>query len=210
MEQERLPVNFANLQDPFLIDFVRYVHTITDPNKLNKPTEIHIVLLGLAGFSVDLTGFGDLIQGFFSFVHDWDIQNNTNLANNIYLVPLLEERVVDGLQPESLPGPGNYVAGRLPQNFRQAAHQPAPYWDGYRRKFLQRVRVRDLIDRWDLRRQVLETNVANGTANPVPGSGFGAAYDDQLDRLTDAVWEEMAGRSGWLDGPPNATVPSAN
>lgn len=93
---------------------------------------------------------------------------------------------------------------------RAIPHNSAPYWQGHRHKYLQRVKLRDLIDRWDIRRPIILNNYINNINNAVPPSGIGgAAYDDQLDRLADALREEMAWRSGWLDNPPKATITSA-
>ena len=199
----KVPFNLGNLNDPFLIDFVNYIHHITHPNNQNRPQEIHIVLLGLAGLSVDLTGFGDRTQGFFRFMLAADAANNTNLASNIYIVPLVEEHVMDGVAQSSLSGPGAYNVGLLQPQV--APHPPALFWIGYHNKYLQRIKLRALIDRWEMRRNTLALNQLTNAAHQVPQS-FGLQRDEQIDRLTDALWGEMAWRSGWLSNITNPTA----
>jgi len=97
-----IPTALGNgLLDPFLKSFVRLMHQITDVNNMNRPTELHHLILGIAGFSVGIAGWGDRTQGYFKFLLDADAaRGDHHWENNTYVVPVVEPRVVDGFVDE--------------------------------------------------------------------------------------------------------------
>lgn len=117
-----VPTHLGNLQNLSLITFVNFIDYITRPNNPQIPEEIHFVLLGFAGFSVDVTGWGDryvspceIVQherqltllvsrnhGFFKHVLDRGAAQGTNIAYRIYLVPVSELQVADPHSPSSI------------------------------------------------------------------------------------------------------------
>lgn len=103
-----------NLSDPFLIAFVNLITDVTRPNNPNPPTEIHHLVLGIAGFSVDINGWGSRSAGYFKLLLDADARNgNRHFEQNTYIVFVVEPHVVDG-SPQSI-----------------NPHQRSPYWPGY-------------------------------------------------------------------------------
>ncbi|KAK3724491.1 hypothetical protein LTR37_001115 [Vermiconidia calcicola] len=195
-----IPTHTGNIQDPYLIAFVNLMNFILNPaNPL--PEELHIVTLGIAGFQVDIDAWGDRAQGFFGHV----LAHRPALAMRIYVVPLAEAPVVNGVGNESLDGP---VRGA------PAPHPNAPFWLLYRNKYLQKVKLVDLVDRRHTRKTTAVNNIIRARQQPpqppmpVPAwsaARGGAAMEDKLDRLLDAMYDEKAFRAGYTD---NTTNPS--
>lgn len=196
----RVPIRLGNLNDPFLITFVHLMHNVTAPNNPNIPIEIHLVNLGLAGFAVDITAYGDRKHGFFKFILDRDAANGTNIADRIYIVTIAEPHVVDGLAIHALDHPN-----------------PSPHWQGHRNKYLVKHRLADLIDRWAFcvplwvqNHRIAHINQANPNLPPiplVPIPVWNQPDSTRLDPFLKALFDELAWLSALLD---NTTTPSDN
>lgn len=194
----RIPTQLGNLQDPMLIGFVNFIHQLLSPANVNNlPEEIHMVQLGLAGAGVDATAWGDRHQGFFRLLLDADARNHTNIAERVFIVPLVEHHVIDGVGAHCLdlgdpwyPRPGG---------------PPSPHWYHPRNpglsKHLTKHRLRDVVNR----QLQLSTNdnynqlvVANGgQPNPPPAYLIPGVNVDKLDRFIRALEWEAAWRNAW-------------
>lgn len=193
----KVPIRLGNLQDPFLITMVNLIHHVMRANNPNLPIEIQFVNMGLAGFSVDITGWGDRNHGFFRYILDQDLAHGTNVARRIYIVAIVEPHVVDGVATHSLDYPN-----------------PSPYYQGHQNKYLIKLRLMDLIDRWAYCQPIWVANYRNArwnVANPhLPPRATPPpvvwANSNRLDPFLEAFFWEMAWRSGWTDGNTRPTA----
>ena len=196
----KIPIRVGNVNNPFLINFVLLMQHVTRPNNPNIPMEIHLVNMGLAGFGVDITSYGDRNAGFFKYILDQDVANGTNIAERIYIVTIAEPHLVDGVGNHSLDFPNQ-----------------SPYWQGHRNKYLVKHRLMDLIDRWAYCVPIWVQNFRNAAWNqanpqaaplpmqvvqpwlpPMPDSR-------RMDPFLQHLFHELAWRSGWTD---NTTQPT--
>ncbi|KAK6429779.1 hypothetical protein LTR95_014074 [Oleoguttula sp. CCFEE 5521] len=175
-----VPTTAGNLNNPAVIRLVALFHEVFDdqrPVPANHPYEIHMLLNGFAGLSVGISAWGSLVpwEGFYAWLSDQDLQNNTALAERIYVVVLAEPHVVDGVAAHSLEFPNRTAR-----------------WPRYRGKHLHKRRLVDLITRnEDLRANAL------GLA-PLP-QRWPAADEHDLDILLEAMMNEARYRSAQLD-----------
>lgn len=194
-----VPTHTGNLDDPMLHAFLAMVDHLLRPNNTHPPIEIHFLLLGIAGFSVGIEGWGDRVQGFFHEILLRDAANNTNYANTIYLVFVIERHVVDPVSPSSI-------------NHGLPAHGAR-----YLTKQIVKVRLADMIDRHrDLKNHAIAIGhtfsdylaqimllhrgmpcIFNNT--PLPAWPGGASMGAKLDRMIMAMSWEHAWRTAWLD-----------
>ncbi|KAK5175498.1 uncharacterized protein LTR77_000637 [Saxophila tyrrhenica] len=191
-----VPTQLGNLDDPVLRGFVRFIHQLLDPNNVNNlPVEIHFVMFGLAGFSVGIEGWGDRTRGFFKMLLDADQANGTNVADSVYLVFLAEPHVVDGIAPHCLD-----LEDAV--NYPRPVGPPSPYWyrphHPDRNKPLEKVRLRDVVDRAQQLRAQGHQNQVTGINNPPPPYPVPNVNVDQLDRLIRDMQSEYEWRSGQL------------
>lgn len=207
-----VPTHTGNVQNPVLHQFVALIDFVTRPQNPNPPTEIHFVLMGHAGFSVDITGWGDRTTGWIKMILDRDLANGTNIADRMYLVPLVERFVVD------------------PNSSTSINQGQAPYGIRLNNKQITKYKLLDVIDRHE---QLRSYALANGNAwsqliaammlfhqgqNPVlPGQmpvWNGPALEAaRMDRFIMAMYMEKAWRVGWLDAntvPTDAFVAANN
>lgn len=209
-----VPTHTGNVVDPMLLTFIAAVNHVTRPQNPYPPMEIHFLLLGIAGFSVGLEGWGDRTQGFFRHILLKDAANNTNYAGSIYLVFVMERSVVD-------PNSAASINSGLP------AHGAR-----YLTKQIVKVRWADMVDRHQqLKTHALTINrsfrdymaeimkVQRGApsifvaGNPAPIWAGGANAAAKLDRMIMAMCWEHDWRSGWLDAttaPTDAMVSGNN
>lgn len=200
-----VPTQLANLNNVPLQAFVQFIDHLTRAGNPNIPVEIHFLLMGVAGFSVDIAGWGDRTQGFFRFILDRDIQNQTAIANTIYLVPAIELHVINQNSPSSinngLPPHGirnnnkQLIKYRLAdlidrhQDLKQAAHQMQMPWQ----QFLENM-------------SLLHQGLPVAVPVNLPAWAGGAQQAVELDRFIMAMYWEKAWRSAWLGAN---TIPSA-
>ncbi|KJX92147.1 hypothetical protein TI39_contig5906g00003 [Zymoseptoria brevis] len=125
-----VPVDMGGVQDNFLASHFEFWHGpngIMRPNNPNPPTEITYLLQGIAGFSTPITGW----IAFYLNIVQIDGQNQTNIANRIWLMFAVERRgVIDG-------SPGSVVPGRHLAD-----------WLLWGNKYVRKVRLVDLYNRW--------------------------------------------------------------
>jgi len=175
-----------NMIDPFLIAWCNLIAAITRPNNPNRPTEFHILTLGLPGFSVDITNWGDYTQGFFRFLLDADqVNGDHHFRDNTYVIPVIEPRLALGVNPQTLV-PGQQIN-----------------WLGHRQKFIKKFLLRDLIDRDRARRNWAQNNIAaflNGARMPQ-----NTAHEHDMDQYLDALELEWAWRANQLGPNTNPT-----
>jgi hypothetical protein len=102
-----IPTALGNgLADPFLIGFVNLIRHFTRQGNPNRPVEIHHLLLGIAGFSVGMTNWGNRHAGYFKFLLDADQRNGDHhFEDNTYVVVVVEPHVVDGIAAHALHHP---------------------------------------------------------------------------------------------------------
>ncbi|KAK5716829.1 hypothetical protein LTR17_016354 [Elasticomyces elasticus] len=193
-----VPTHHGNVDNDALHAFINLMDMILAAGAI-LPDEIDFVLHGIAGFSVDITGWGSRTHGFFRHVLDADAANGTNIAGRIYIIPVMQLHVVDPASPYSL-------------NFGNAAHGVQ-----YNMKRVVKYRLMDLIDR---REQLFAHagaigmpfaqymhNVAmmhTGGVVPVnfpnpPAWPAGVAQAIQLDRFIMGMYWERSWRVGYLD-----------
>lgn len=175
-----------NMVDPFLMAWCRLIADVTRPNNPQRPTEMHVLTLGLPGFSVDITNWGDYTQGFFRFLLDADQVNGDNhFRDHTYVVPVIEPRLALGVDPQTI-APGQQIS-----------------WVGHRGKFLKKFLLRDLIDRDRVRRDWAQNNMlmflAGGRA---PQAN---AYEHDIDEYLDALELEWSWRANQLSMYTNPT-----
>ncbi|KAK3651270.1 hypothetical protein LTR56_005727 [Elasticomyces elasticus] len=193
-----VPTHHGNVDNDALHAFINLMDMILAAGAV-LPDEIDFVLHGIAGFSVDITGWGSRTHGFFRHVLDADAANGTNIAGRIYIIPVMELHVVDPASPNSL-------------NFGNAAHGVQ-----YNMKRVVKYRLMDLIDRRDqlfthagaigMPFAQYMHNVAmmhTGGVVPVnfpnpPAWPAGVAQAIQLDRFIMGMYWERSWRVGYLD-----------
>ncbi|KAK5131404.1 hypothetical protein LTR08_000940 [Meristemomyces frigidus] len=124
-----VPTHLGNLNDPTLIAFVNHFDHLTRPGNPQLPDQFIFVLMRLAGFSVDVSGWGDRNHGFFKHMLDRGAAQGTNFAYRIYLMPVVERHVVDQTSPSSI----NF--GLPPHGIR------------HNNKFYMKYRLADVVDR---------------------------------------------------------------
>lgn len=212
-----VPTHTGNVDDPSLIAFINDVDQILNPaNAHARPIEIHFLCMGLAGFSVDASAWGNRTEGFLHKLLTADAAMGTQFARNTYLVFLLEMQVVDPQSPWSI--------------------NPNRPPDGARKNNKQVIKV-SLLDLSD-RNMALKTHadsigigfnlymyaawaLSQGLAGPPgfpvgvfpPGFYGGPAEALRLDSVILAMWWEHAWRSGWLDAmtsPTDAMIAASN
>lgn len=197
-----IPFQLSNLQDPIMQGFVNFIHHLTRAGNHQRPDEIHFLLHGLAGLGVDINAWGDRAHGLLGYFVATDLQNGTNLAERIYLVPVVEGHVVDGVAPHSL----NY-------NTPPPNGPVSPFWYNpvhpLRNKSIQRLRLIDLVDRAAQLQQHFNHNrmlhVAAQQAGhpfvPLPLPAFNpvgmVGTVAQIDGILSGMYDEKAWRSGW-------------
>ncbi|KAH6663841.1 hypothetical protein B0J14DRAFT_706855 [Halenospora varia] len=198
-----IPTTLGNqIVDPFLSGFINLMKQVTRPNNPQVPVEIHHVLLGIAGFSVGIHGWGDRSRGYFKFLLDADAANNNNnhFENSTYIVVVVEPRVVDGSRPCSIYPPGPPVAGGD--------------YHGYFGKYIAKFKLRSLVDRAAMR-TVEQALSVRGLPVPPRPAYYEAHWDDDArnDRFLDAMGEEWGWRANQYDGttvPTEATIQARN
>ncbi|KAK6435349.1 hypothetical protein LTR95_008464 [Oleoguttula sp. CCFEE 5521] len=182
-----VPTAVGNVQDPAVLRMVGLIDELFGklvPNH-NPPAEIQFVLGGLAGYSVGVMHWGSRTGGFFHYVSTLDPQ----LADRIFIVVLAEPPVVDGVAATSLQG----VTGVT-----------VPGWQFHGNKFLHKVKLADLVDRYE-HRQATALALAFNLAPPPPLPHIQAHALPNLDMVIDAMGDEEDWRSGRLDA---MTVPA--
>ena len=202
----KIPIRLGNLDDPFLITFVQIMQHVARPNNPNIPIEIHLVNMGLAGFGVDITAYGDRNSGFFKYFLDQDAANGTNIADRIYIVTIVEPHVVDGVGAHALDHPN-----------------ASQHWQGHRNKYLVKHKLADLIDRWAYcvpiwvqNSRNIAWNQAHPNLAPLPLAQplvWPQPDSTRLDPYLNALFYEMSWRFAWLDAttnPSDAMVQSRN
>lgn len=193
------PWALGNLYDPYLRAWVNLWDELLRPGNSNLPQEIIILTLGIAGFTVPLTGYGDRQTGWLASVLQRDDQNGTNVADSIHVLYVVEKHVVDGTGPSIVPG------------------QPLQGWLQYRNKYLRKFKLLDLVDRWALRQRVaqhqqLVTSGALPAGTPAPILSNGPR-EVAMDHVIDGTFESGAFRQGGLDmttTPTSTAVHSRN
>lgn len=199
----------GNVDDPQLHAWLATLNHIFRPNNPHPPAEIHFLMLGLAGFSVGIDGFGDRAQGLFRYLLDCDAANGTNLASRIYLVFVLEPHVVDPNSPSSI-------------NFGQ--QRPGVR---FLNKQVVKVKLEYMIDRYDMLKndaiamgrpfmsymeevmklyQGLPSIFNNFPLPNFPAQLGGAGMAATLDIMIQGMFWEKAWRVGWLDGNTSPTA----
>lgn len=194
---KKIPTQLGNLTDPMLVGFVNVMHQLLSPANVNNlPEEIHWMMLGLAGSGVDATAFGDRHVGLFRLLLDADMANNTNIADRVYLVPLVEHHVIDGV--------GNYCLDLGDPAFPRPG-PPSPHWyqpqNPALSKHLTKHRLRDVVDR-QLQLRTNDNNnqqivAVGGQPNQPPLYAVPGVNVDKLDRFIRALEWEAAWRSAW-------------
>ena len=210
-----VPTQTGNLIDPMLHAFLAMFDHLTRANNPHPPTEIHFLLLGIAGFSVGIEGWGDRTQGFFREILSRDAANSTNYAGRIHLVFVMEPHVVDPASPASI------NSGQQPHGVR------------FLNKQVVKVRLEDMVDRYTALRTHAVTigqdffsytthimqkqqglpNIFNNVATPLPQFPQhlgGQAMADKLDRMIIAMFWEKAWRVAWLAPGQAAVVHARN
>lgn len=217
-----IPTHHGNLVDPMLHAFINLMDQLLAVGNNNLPIEIHFLLHGIAGFSVDIDRWGSRTHGFFSHVLSADAANATNgnhtdIAGSIYIVAVMELHVVSPNSPSSI-NHGNPAHGVQKNNKR-----------------IVKYRLADLIDRRaqlvthaaglnnghgmpfaEYMRNVLLLHTGNqpagGFPNPPPWGGP-AWQAPELDRFIMAMFWEFMWRANHLDNttiPPDAHVNANN
>ncbi|KAK5707175.1 hypothetical protein LTR17_020917 [Elasticomyces elasticus] len=223
----KIPTHHGNLQNDALHVFIDLIDQILDPININNlPVEIHFLMLGIAGFSTDITAWGSRTEGLFRRFLDADAANAaagnpTNIAGSIYLVPVSELHVYAQGSPSS------YNGNNPPHGIQR------------NNKRLVRYRLVDLIDRratlvvhaatlnngqgmpfWQYMQNMLLVHTGN-PVQPAFQAGFptvpqwpaGLPEVEELDRFIMAMYMEMAWRVQWLDAnttPPEPHIRSNN
>jgi hypothetical protein len=151
---------------------VNHMRSVFQPPNPDPPIEVHFLLGGLAGFSVNIDGWGDRQRGFFKFILDSDVQagyaRGQGLASRIFLVPHVQDRVVRGQFPESVGAP-NDLQG----------------WTFYHNQYVKKYRLEQLIDRNSQRQARLTYNM---------GPQNRTLLEQELDEMLDAMDQECAFR----------------
>ncbi|KAK4951855.1 hypothetical protein LTR10_009775 [Elasticomyces elasticus] len=223
----KIPTHHGNLNNDALHVFIDLIDQILDPININNlPVEIHFLMLGIAGFSTDITAWGSRTEGLFRRFLDADAANAaagnpTNIAGSIYLVPVSELHVYAQGSPSS------YNGNNPPHGIQR------------NNKRLVRYRLMDLIDRraalvvhaatlnngqgmpfWQYMQNMLLLHTGN-PVQPAFQAGFptvpqwpaGLPEVEELDRFIMAMYMEMAWRVQWLDAnttPPELHIRSNN
>ncbi|KJY00817.1 hypothetical protein TI39_contig311g00014 [Zymoseptoria brevis] len=184
-----VPTNIINLNDPVLLAFVDTMVQImiAAATNTNPPVEIHFLTMGIAGFRVPFHGW----VGFYLNVRQHDLQNGTNVADTIYLVPVVAFHYVDG-------GPWSIDPGRR-----------ITTWLRYGSKAVRKFKLRDLYRRWQHHNDIAQLIENN---QPLPHGPIAPAeqdLDDFLEGLSQEARLRMA-HLGLNTVPLAATVLARN
>lgn len=119
--------------------------------------------------------------GFYDFVDQQDQNNGTNIAASIFIIPVIEPHVVDGVGVHAIDYPHH-----------------SPNLDGYRNKYLVKVNLGELLQRYNLVRGINLVNAVLGTNIGLPNPPGAALLD----------WFINAGRheGGWRGGQYDQTT----
>jgi hypothetical protein len=193
-----IPTALGNrIADPFLIAFVQLMRQVTRVNNPNPPREIHHLVLGIAGFSVDVDNWGSRHKGYFKFLLDADSRNgNNHFEENTYLILVIEDHVINGC-PTSIDSPYRSLQ-----------------WRGYSGKYIAKFKLRSLIDRNHVRNVNAER--ASRALGVVPWPvHYDPHWDNDArnDHLLGAMQQEWGWRTQQYDGttvPTDATMHARN
>nr|OQO18902.1 hypothetical protein B0A51_15038 [Rachicladosporium sp. CCFEE 5018] len=195
-----VPTSEHNLNNDQLKAFVRKLHHYFAYNQppgnalLNRPTEIHFVINGLAGLSVGIRHWGSRIpgDGLFAFMLQQDAAHGKNMADHVYVVVHSEERVIDGV--------GNFTL----------AQGRTPGWQMHKHRALKKHKLADLIDRetYLRARHLLNVQlVAQGQPPAPPGPMQITANEARdMDTLIPAFEDEARWRTANLGPGTNPTA----
>jgi hypothetical protein len=168
---DAVPTNIGDLPDPSLTAHYHLWNQIMRPNNPNSPVEVIFLLQGIAGLSTPFLGW----VTFYRDIVQRDAQNGTNIADRIFLMPVVESHVING--GHTSVAPGRYL----------------PNWLKWGNKEVRKVRLRDLYNRF-MDQQQLPPFVPTMTP-----------YDMDLDDLLLAMEHEGFWRDGHLGAQTNPT-----
>jgi hypothetical protein len=184
---KRIPCNTGNVRDPVLISHTNLIDQEMDPNNANPAFEIIYVLMGIAGLSVPLEGW----VPFFRSILRRDSANGTNIADRIFIMPVVDPDVVNGTATSIFP------------------NRPLQTWLRYRNKCVRKFKLRDLYERWLHQRYEEHCRQNNLPIIPVPMTPALQDLDDMLELMV----QEGCWRSGDYDDvnpPTTGTLAARN
>ncbi|KAK5726385.1 hypothetical protein LTR17_012816 [Elasticomyces elasticus] len=219
----KIPTHHGNLQNDALHLFLNLIDQILDPNNVHLlPIEIHFLLLGIAGFAVDITAWGDRTEGLFRRFLDTDVVNAangnpTNIAGSVYLIPVSELHVHAQGSPSSING-NNPPHGIQRNNKRLVKYRLEALIDRRTQLMAHAATLNNGLVQGMPFNQYMQNMLLLHTGNPVqpvfqaafanpPQWPAGMPEVEELDRMIMAMYWEMAWRSAWLDANTTPTEP---